>query len=84
MRKSTAIVALAACFSLAAQQPARKPVFVEKPLQGPPGPKGEVGPHIGALAPPLEGVDQFGKKQTLRGISGPKGVILIFNLSADT
>lgn len=80
MHRSTGIVALAACLTLAAQQP----VFVEKELRGPAGPKGEVGPHIGAPAPPLEALDQNGKRQTLATISGPKGAILVFNLSVDT
>ena len=91
MRPFTTIVTLAAALSLAAQQPAPKPsgtasqpVFVEKELHGPAGPKGEVGPHIGALAPPLDALDQFGKRQTVQTISGPKGAILIFDLSADT
>ena len=50
MHWPTSIAALAACLTLGAQQP----VFVEKELRGPTGPKGEVGPHIGMPAPPLE------------------------------
>jgi len=80
MRPFLITVALVACVNVAGQAP----VFVEKELHGPAGPKGEVGPRVGELAPPLEALDQFGKTQTLRTISGPKGALIIFDLSADT
>ena len=81
MRMYRIALITAACFTLAAQQ---RPVVVERPLQGPAGPKGEVGPHIGDPAPPIDALDQFGKRQTLQTICGPKGAIIVFQLSADT
>jgi hypothetical protein len=42
-----------------------------------------VGPQVGATVPPLSGVDQFGKAQTLASLSGPKGLMLVFSRSAD-
>lgn len=43
----------------------------------------KIGPQVGAVVPPLSGVDQFGKTQTLESLSGPKGLMLVFNRSAD-
>lgn len=55
----------------AAQQPA------------PPVATATLGPQVGATVPPLSGVDQFGKGQTLASLSGPKGLMLVFSRSAD-
>jgi hypothetical protein len=41
------------------------------------------GPQVGATVPPLSGVDQFGKVQSLATLSGPKGLMLVFSRSAD-
>lgn len=43
----------------------------------------KLGPQVGATVPPLSGVDQFGKAQTLASLSGPKGLMLVFSRSAD-
>jgi len=43
----------------------------------------QVGPQVGQAAPPIEGVDQFGKRQTLASIAGPRGTMLVFFRSAD-
>lgn len=42
-----------------------------------------IGPRVGATVPPIAGVDQFGKPQTLSSIYGPKGAMLVFFRSAD-
>jgi len=42
-----------------------------------------IGPQVGAVVPAFSGVDQFGKAQTLESLSGPKGLMLVFNRSAD-
>lgn len=43
----------------------------------------KIGPRVGATVPPIAGVDQFGKPQTLSSIYGPKGAMLVFFRSAD-
>jgi hypothetical protein len=42
-----------------------------------------LGPQVGAAVPPISGVDQFGKTQSLATLSGPKGLMLVFSRSAD-
>lgn len=42
-----------------------------------------LGPQIGTVVPPISGVDQFGKTQSLASLSGPKGLMLVFSRSAD-
>jgi hypothetical protein len=42
-----------------------------------------IGPPVGARVPPIAGIDQFGRPQTLDAISGPKGAMLVFFRSAD-
>ena len=42
-----------------------------------------LGPQVGAVVPPVSGVDQFGKSQSLATLSGPKGLMLVFSRSAD-
>ncbi|MGE3795867.1 MAG: hypothetical protein AB7I38_18340 [Dehalococcoidia bacterium] len=42
-----------------------------------------IGPQVGSVVPAFSGVDQFGKPQTLESLSGPKGLMLVFNRSAD-
>ena len=42
-----------------------------------------IGPQVGQAVPPFEGVDQFGKKQTLSSIAGRRGTMLVFFRSAD-
>ena len=41
------------------------------------------GPAIGVKAPDFELSDQNGQMQTLRSLSGPKGLMLVFFRSAD-
>lgn len=43
----------------------------------------KLGPQIGQAVPPIAGVDQFGKPQSLGAIYGPKGAMLVFFRSAD-
>ena len=43
----------------------------------------KLGPQIGQAVPPIAGVDQFGKPQSLGSIYGPKGAMLVFFRSAD-
>ena len=42
-----------------------------------------IGPKVGDTIPPFDGVDQFGKRQTLDTARGPKGLMLVFFRSAD-
>jgi hypothetical protein len=42
-----------------------------------------IGPQVGARIPPLDGIDQFGRRQSLNSIYGPKGAMLVFFRSAD-
>ena len=42
-----------------------------------------IGPQTGARVPPIAGVDQFGRSQTLDAVYGPKGAMLVFFRSAD-
>ena len=51
--------------------------------QAPPIDTSGIGPQVGAVVPPVAGVDQFGNQQTLASISGPKGAMLVFFRSAD-
>jgi hypothetical protein len=43
----------------------------------------KIGPQVGAVVPPLEGIDQFGTRRTLSSVYGPKGAMLVFFRSAD-
>ena len=43
----------------------------------------KIGPQIGSSVPPFSGTDQFGRTQDLATLSGPKGLMLVFNRSAD-
>jgi len=43
----------------------------------------KIGPQVGQTVPPIRGVDQFGKPQTLESIYGPNGAMLVFFRSAD-
>jgi hypothetical protein len=42
-----------------------------------------IGPPVGSRVPPIAGVDQFGRSQTLESVSGPNGAMLVFFRSAD-
>ena len=50
---------------------------VSQPLQG------ERGLGKGALAPPIDMLDQFGRRHTLHSLAGDKGLVLLFVRSAD-
>ncbi|HEX8027073.1 MAG TPA: hypothetical protein VF491_01360 [Vicinamibacterales bacterium] len=43
----------------------------------------KLGPQIGQSVPPIAGVDQYARPQTLGSIYGPKGAMLVFFRSAD-
>ena len=43
----------------------------------------KLGPQVGAKVPPVSGIDQFGKPQTLASAAGSKGTMLVFFRSAD-
>ena len=43
----------------------------------------KIGPRIGQTVPPIEGVDQFGRRQTLASAAGTRGTMLVFFRSAD-
>lgn len=49
----------------------------------PPVDTSTLGPQVGATVPAFSGVDQFGRTQDLATLSGPKGLMLVFNRSAD-
>ncbi len=42
-----------------------------------------LGPQVGSTVPPFTGVDQSGRTRTLESLMGPKGLMLVFNRSAD-
>jgi hypothetical protein len=67
---AAALLALCGLTILTAQTPA--PIDTSK-----------IGPQVGQTVPPVEGVDQFGKRQTLLSIAGPRGTMLVFFRSAD-
>ncbi len=41
------------------------------------------GPSIGSTAPLLAAADQDGTQQTLQSLTGPKGLLIVFNRSVD-
>jgi len=43
----------------------------------------KLSPQVGTVVPAFSGVDQFGKTQSLESLAGPKGLMLVFNRSAD-
>lgn len=43
----------------------------------------EPGPSVGATLPSFQLKDQDGKTQSLKALSGPKGLMLVFFRSAD-
>jgi cytochrome oxidase Cu insertion factor (SCO1/SenC/PrrC family) len=43
----------------------------------------KLGPQVGTMVPPFEGIDQFGKPRTLASVAGAKGAMLVFFRSAD-
>lgn len=43
----------------------------------------DLGPAVGATAPPVAGQDQTGAPQTLATLAGPNGLVLVFTRSAD-
>jgi hypothetical protein len=49
----------------------------------PPVDTSTIGPRVGAVVPPVSGVDQSGTTRTLGSIYGPKGAMLVFFRSAD-
>ena len=43
----------------------------------------KIGPQVGQAVPPIDGVDQFGKRQTLASAAGPRGTMVVFFRSSD-
>ena len=43
----------------------------------------KIGPHVGAVVPAFEGIDQFGNRRSLSSVYGLKGAMLVFFRSAD-
>lgn len=43
----------------------------------------EPGPHVGEPIPSFEAPDQWGRKQTLATVRGPRGAAIVFIRSAD-
>jgi hypothetical protein len=43
----------------------------------------KIGPQVGQLVPTIDGVDQFGKRQSLSSTAGRRGTMLVFFRSAD-
>ena len=58
--------------SAGAQSPGARPVDVTS-----------LGPQVGAKVPDFAAVDQHGRRQTLKSVMGPKGLMLVFTRSAD-
>lgn len=57
---------------LSAQAPAPVPIDTSK-----------IGPQVGQSVPPIDGVDQFGKRRSLASVAGTRGTMLVFFRSAD-
>jgi hypothetical protein len=53
------------------------------PGSPPPVPIERRGLAVGQRIPPLDLTDQFGRRQSLATLSGPKGLVLLFVRSAD-
>jgi hypothetical protein len=64
------VLAMAAAIGVSAQTPARLDTS-------------KIGPQVGAVVPPVSGIDQFDKPQSLTSVRGPKGTMLVFFRSAD-
>ena len=58
-------------------------VVLSAQAPAPPIDTSTIGPRVGQTAPPVDGVDQFGKRQSLSSIAGAKGTMLVFFRSAD-
>lgn len=48
-----------------------------------PVPVDQRGPSVGERVPLFELVDQFGRRQSIQTLAGPKGLVLLFVRSAD-
>jgi hypothetical protein len=68
--RAVLFVAIMNAITLAAQQP----VTIDT---------AKLGPQVGTPVPPIAGLDQFGRPQTLASVAGPKGTMLVFFRSAD-
>ena len=55
----------------------------DKAAEKSPPPEITTGPEAGEKAPDFEVVDQHGRTQTLKSLSGPNGLLLLFYRSAD-
>jgi len=65
-------LSIAALLVSLAQAPAPAPVDTSK-----------IGPQVGQAVPPIDGVDQFGKRQTLASVAKARGTMLVFFRSSD-
>ena len=43
----------------------------------------KTGPEVGSRIPPIDALDQTGKRQTFESLRGPQGMLLVFTRSAD-
>ena len=53
------------------------------PGSPPPVPIEQRGLLVGERIPPIDAVDQFGRRRTLDALTGPNGLVLLFVRSAD-
>ena len=79
-RTHTALLIVTASLVVAA---AAVPLAQLGPGSPPPVPVERRGLAVGDRIPSLDTVDQFGRRQTLDMLSGPKGLVLLFVRSAD-
>ena len=76
--------ALLFCLFLIAFVGATSPIGQRAGTPAPPAPDVQtLGPQVGAKVPDFSLPDQRGQARTLSSLMGPKGLILVFNRSAD-
>jgi hypothetical protein len=80
-RRRTALLLLTAGAAIARLAASPHPQL--GPGSPPPVPVERRGLAVGEPIPPLDAVDQFGRRQTLAELTGSKGLVLLFVRSAD-
>jgi cytochrome oxidase Cu insertion factor (SCO1/SenC/PrrC family) len=74
LTRRASVLAVLATLSLVSVNGAQAPQRVDT---------SSMGPKVGDTIPPFDGVDQFGKRQTLDTARGPNGLMLVFFRAAD-
>lgn len=72
LKSVVAVLMVSGLSVLSAQAPAPVPIDTSR-----------IGPQVGQSVPPIDGVDQFGKRRSLASVAGTRGTMLVFFRSAD-